>query len=359
MNSKGANPIPREMQGKKGMEATKRFKEFIDKSKRPMITAHVRLDGDALGSELAFYHALKDMGKEPCIVNDSSIPRVYKFLVRDVDVVHWNSDTEAALSARGETYGFDLAIVADTPLTDRVGGVRKIVSSGIPVINIDHHLCSDEYGDLNIVETEKCSTGEIVFDLYRGLGIEITSRIAEALYVAIVTDTGRFMHRNTTSNTLRMAAELIDCGADPTDIGQRLYKANTYGYIQLHSMATKTLSFHYEKKIACMWLTKEMMRQAKMPPIDTQDFADVPSSIEGVEVGVLLRELGEKNQVKVSLRSRDSIDVNKIANGFGGGGHRRASGCELEGSIQEVQDRVVEVVIKAFESLKREEKVLA
>ncbi len=344
-------------------DTIKRLRGLIDSSKRPLITAHIRLDGDALGSELAFYHALKAMGKEPCIVNDSSMPRVYKFLVRDVDARCWNADTKASLSAGGASCGFDLAIVVDTPTAERVGGVHEIISSGIPVVSIDHHVCGDPFGDVSIVDAERCSSGEIVFDLFRSMGIEITPRIAEALYVAILTDTGRFMHRNTNSDTLRAAAYLIDHGADPTDIGQHLYKTNTYGYIQLRSLAAKTLSFHSDKKIACMWLTRDMMREAHTPPIDTQDFADVPSSIEGVEVGVLLRELGEKNKnknkVKVSLRSRDGIDVNKIANDFGGGGHKRAAGFELEGPIQEVQDRVVEVIAKAFESSgKFEEEVL-
>lgn len=332
------------------MEGIKKLKELLDRSKRPLITAHIRLDGDALGSELAFYHALKAMGKEPCILNDSSIPRVYKFLVKDVDTMCWNDDTRTSLSALGKSCGFDLAIVLDTPSAKRVGGVQEVVSSGIPIICIDHHMCTENFGDVSIVHTEKCSTGEIVYELFRGMDVEITPEIARALYVAIITDTGRFMHRNTTSDTFRVGAYLIDHGADPTDIGQRLYKMNTYGYIQLQSMAVKTLSFHCDKKIACMWLTRAMMREAHMPPIDTQDFADLPSSIEGVVVGLLLRELGEENKVKVSLRSRDGIDVNKMANGFGGGGHQRAAGCELDGPIQEVQDRVVEAAIRALES---------
>ncbi len=331
-----------------------KLKELIDGSKRPLLTGHVRLDGDALGSEIALYQAFRGMGKDPCILNDSSIPRVYKFLLKDVETKRWTEETKASLSANGNTYGFDLAVVLDTPVANRTGGVHQVISSGMPVINIDHHLCSDNFGDLNIVDTEKCSTGEIVFDLLRSLEIKITPRIAEALYVAIVTDTGRFMHRNTTSDTFRAAAHLIDCGADPTNISQFLYKTNTFGYIQLRSMAAETLSFHCDKKVACMWLTKKMMRDAHTPPIDTQDFADVPSSIEGVEVGVLLRELGAKNMIKVSLRSRDGIDVNKIAREFGGGGHRRASGFELEGSIQEVQDRVVKAVIRDLESSEKE-----
>ncbi|MFQ5957139.1 MAG: bifunctional oligoribonuclease/PAP phosphatase NrnA [Candidatus Brocadiales bacterium] len=349
--------LPDAIRKEKTMDVTKKLKELIDRSRRPLITAHIRLDGDALGSELAFYHALKAMGKEPAIVNDSSMPRVYKFMVKDADVRCWNADTMASLSAGGESYGFDLAIVVDTPAAERVGGLHKVISTDIPVVNIDHHVCNYNFGDINMVETEKCSTGEIVFDFFCRTGIEITPKIAEALYVAIVTDTGRFMHRNTTSDTLRAAAYLIDHGADPTDIGQHLYKTNTYGQLQLLSMAIDTLSFHFNKRIACIWLTKEMMRKAHTPPIDTQDFADVPASLEGVEVGVLLREFGEKNMVKVSLRSRNGIDVNKVANDFGGGGHQRAAGFEQEGAIQEIQDRIVTAIVKMFESSK--EKILA
>jgi phosphoesterase RecJ-like protein len=252
-------------------------------------------------------------------------------------------------------------IVVDTPSVERVGGVSQLITRphrqvDLPVINIDHHVCNTNFGTVNWVEPRRGSTGEMIYEFLRQANLEITPKVAEALYVAIITDTGRFTHNNTSSESLRAAAHLIDCGVNPTRIGERLYRANTYGQLQLLAMATKTLSFHSNKRIASVWLTRDMLREAHTPSIDTHDFADIPASIEGVVVGILLRELGEPNKVKVSLRSRDGLDVNKLAQKFGGGGHERAAGFELRGSIQEVQERVVEEINKVLDSPKVDEK---
>lgn len=342
------------------MDIINRLKGLIDKSQRPLITAHIRLDGDALGSELALYHVLRALGKEPSIINDSPIPRVYKFLVKDVEVKTWTALPEE---------DFDLVIVVDTPNVERLGRVsqllkRKLVAEGegeLPIINIDHHVCNKNFGTLNWVDPAKSSSGEMVYDLLvhlrqtetqlvaLGRGIEITPGVAEALYVAIITDTGRFTHNNTTPESFKAAAQLVELGADPAKIGNHLYRGNTYGQFQLISLAAKTLTLHANKRIACLCLTRDMLREAHTPSIDTQDFADIPISLEGVEVGVLLRELGEPNKIKVSLRSRDGVDVNELAQHFGGGGHERAAGFELQGSIQEVQARVVEEIEKILE----------
>ncbi len=339
----------------------KSLKKLIKRSSRPLLTAHIRLDGDALGSELALYYALKDMGKDPVIINDSYIPRVYKFLVRDANIRVIAGKSTGGSGTEGHSGGsegsessslgggFDLVISVDTPSKDRLGGVGQLFADSTPLINIDHHVCNSNFGVVNWVDTGKCSTGEMVYELLESAGWKITPRIAEALYVAIVTDTGRFTNRNTTSETLRIAAHLIECGADPSEIGQHLYKANTYGQLYLAAKATETMKFFANKRIASIWLTREMMKEAHTPSIDTQDFPDIPASIEGVSVGVLLRELGEPNKVKVSLRSRDSVDVNRIAQKFGGGGHERAAGCELQGTIEEVQDIVVKEIEKALE----------
>ena len=340
----------------------KSIKRLIDRSSKTLLTAHIRLDGDALGSELALYYALKDLGKDPAIINDSPVPRVYKFLVREVPVrevktaeaspPEVDAGGGAVLSSPGEDKGFDLVISVDTPVKDRLGRVARLFSDATPVINIDHHppqADGGNFGTVNWVDTGKCATGEMVYDLLRSAGWKITPRIAEALYVAIVTDTGRFTNPNTTSETLRAAAHLIDCGADPTEIGNHLYKANTYGQLQLAARATGTMKFFGGKRIATIWLTREMMKEAHTPSIDTQDFPDIPASVEGVSVGVLLRELGEPNKVKVSLRSRDGVDVNRVAQKFGGGGHKGAAGCELQGTIEEVQGVVVKEIEKALE----------
>ncbi|MDO8137403.1 MAG: bifunctional oligoribonuclease/PAP phosphatase NrnA [Candidatus Brocadiales bacterium] len=379
-----------------------KLKGLIDRCHRPLITSHIRLDGDAVGSELALYHVLKGLGKEPSIVNDSPVPRIYKFLVQDHEIKIWKSTQGGSASGGPEMFAkqigesaslcggqetsvesstvssdeplratstpavnvedlYDLVIVVDTPSVERVGGVSQLITRphrqvDLPVINIDHHVCNTNFGTVNWVEPRRGSTGEMIYEFLRQANLEITPKVAEALYVAIITDTGRFTHNNTSSESLRAAAHLIDCGVNPTRIGERLYRANTYGQLQLLAMATKTLSFHSNKRIASVWLTRDMLREAHTPSIDTHDFADIPASIEGVVVGILLRELGEPNKVKVSLRSRDGLDVNKLAQRFGGGGHERAAGFELQGSIQEVQERVVEEINKVMDSPKADEK---
>ncbi|HHT9154015.1 MAG TPA: DHH family phosphoesterase, partial [Candidatus Hypogeohydataceae bacterium YC40] len=252
---------------------------------------------------------------------------------------------------------FDLVISVDTPTKERLGSVVQLFSDSIPIINIDHHLCNSNFGTVNWADTSKCSTGEMVYEFLTSAGWKITPRIAEVLYVAIVTDTGRFTNQNTTSETLRIAANLIDCGANPTEIGNHLYKANTYWQLQLAARATEGMKFFANNRIASIWLTREMLKEFHTPSIDTQDFPDIPVSIEGVSVGVLLRELGEPNKVKVSLRSRDGVDVNRVAQKFGGGGHERAAGCELQGTIQEVEGTIIKEIEKALEEVRYGESV--
>jgi phosphoesterase RecJ-like protein len=308
----------------------------INGCNRILISAHVRLDGDAIGSEIAMYNVLKNLGKEPTVSNDSLIPRAYAFLPETASF-----DTPADLTniLNGK---YELIIILDSPSPKRIGKVYSILSTGVPVINIDHHVSNSNYGNINLVCTDFSSTGEIILRLLKETSQKITPEIATALYVAIITDTGRFTHANTTSESLRDAAYLIDHGANPAEIAKCIYKTNTYGQVMLHASATKTMRLDAGGRIAIVHLTHEMMETTHTSAIDTQEFSDIPASIEGVKVGILLREMKEPGMVKVSLRSGDSVDVNKIAQKFGGGGHERAAGCEICGSITDVEKIMVE-----------------
>ncbi len=305
----------------------------IEKCSRILISAHVRLDGDAIGSEIAMYHVLKNLGKEPDIINDSPIPRVYTFLP---ETAFFATSTEFLNGS------YELIITLDSPTPNRLGKVASVLSTGAPVINIDHHVSNSNFGNINLICSDASSTGEVVLNLLTGSSQRITPEIATALYVAIITDTGRFTHSNTTPQSLRAAAYLIDCGANPAEIAKHLYKTNTHGQMLLHALATKTMRLDTGGRIATIHLTREMMETTHTPAIDTQEFSEIPASVEGVMVGILLREMKEPNMVKVSLRSRDSIDVNVIAQKFGGGGHEHAAGCEISGSITDVEKTIVE-----------------
>ncbi|MDO8141026.1 MAG: bifunctional oligoribonuclease/PAP phosphatase NrnA [Candidatus Brocadiales bacterium] len=306
---------------------------------RFLITTHVRADGDGIGSEVALYHVLRGMGKSVSIANDSPIPQTYKFIVPSTGMyIHPELPKDRA----------EVVFTLDCPTLDRLGKVQGIVPQNALIINIDHHISNEHFGKINWVSEEMCATGEIVLHLLKEGNVEITPDMATALYVAIVTDTGRFTHSNTTPEALRMAAFLIERGARHTEISKQVYNTNPYNLVKLNALALNTVNLHAGNRIATIWLTREMLVKTGISPIDTQEFADIPISIDGVTVGVLLREMTESNWIKVSLRSRNGFNVNTIAGKFGGGGHKYAAGCEIHGTITEVQRLILEELEKAL-----------
>lgn len=304
-----------------------------------LITTHVRADGDGLGSEVALFHALTGMGKSVAIANDSPVPQIYKFFIPGTGMYIYPEIPKNRA---------EVVFTLDSPTLERLGKIQEIIPGDAKIINIDHHVSNDYFGTINWVSENMCATGEIVLSLLKGMDIDITPDIATALYVAIVTDTGRFTHSNTTAEALRAAAFLIERGARHEEISKNVYNTNSFNLIQLHAQVLSTIKLHARNRIATVWLTKEMLEKAHVNAIDTQEFADIPVSIDGVTIGVLFREMTKPNWVKVSLRSRNGFDVNAIANKFGGGGHKYASGCEIEGSIANVQQSILGELEKAL-----------
>lgn len=318
---------------------TEEIYDIIRHNDRFLITTHVRADGDGMGAEVALYHALRNMGKSVSIVNDSPVPQVFKFIIPDNDVYIY-----PAIPQEQATVVFTV----DCPTLERIGKVQEIISKDAIVINIDHHISNEYFGKINWVDGSKCATGEIVLSLLKEAGVEITSDIATALYIAIVTDTGRFTHSNTTPNALRAAAFLIEKGARHGDISKYVYNTNPFALLRLHAEALNTVKLHAGNRIATILLTRDMLEKARVDAIDAQEFADIPISIDGVSVGILLREMREPNWVKVSLRSRNGFDVNNVAKKFGGGGHKYAAGCEIQGNIAEVQQIILDELENAL-----------
>lgn len=304
----------------------------IERYHKFLITTHVRADGDGIGSEIALFHALKGMGKSVSVANDSPVPKIYKFIIPGAGMyIHPELPPEQA----------EVVFTLDCPTLDRLGKIREIISKDAIIINIDHHISNEHFGKINWVSEGMCATGEIILHLFQEVNIDITPDIATALYVAIVTDTGRFTHSNTTPDVLRAAAFLIEQGAKHIEIMKHVYNANPYNLIQLNAQALNTVKLHTGNRIATIWLTKEMLAKANVDAIDTQEFADIPVSIDGVCIGVLLREMTKPNWIKVSFRSRNGFNVNTIAKKFGGGGHKYAAGCEIQGSIADVQQIIL------------------
>ncbi|HOX36429.1 MAG TPA: bifunctional oligoribonuclease/PAP phosphatase NrnA [Candidatus Brocadiia bacterium] len=298
-----------------------------------LITSHIRADGDSLGSVMAVWFALKE-GRNADILIDSDIPYVYASLP---------GIEQVRKPGAADTTQWDLVVSLDTATKDRLGDVARL-TEGCRIVNIDHHPSNSAYGDVNLIRPTASSTGEIIHQMLKWAGCAITPEIAEALYTAILTDTGRFLYFNTTSSALRAAAELVDAGARPEIIGARIYKSNTLPLIKLRALALSTLRLYEEGRVAVMEITREMFRETGTRPIDTQIFVDIPAGIDGVEVAMMIRDADREDTVKASLRSKGYVNVNQIASEFGGGGHSEAAGCELPGPMETVAERLLEVI---------------
>ncbi len=312
---------------------------IVKRNQRFLLTTHIRADGDGIGSEVALYHALVGMGKTARIVNDSLVPHIYKFIVPASGMyVYPELPQERA----------EVVIALDSPTLERLGKIQEIIPENALIINIDHHISNECFGKINWVAESACATGEIVLTLLNEMKIAITPDIATALYVSIVTDTGRFTHSNTTPEALRAAAFLIEHGARHAEVSKNVYNMNPFNLTQLHAYVLNTIKLHASNLIATAWMTKEMLEKTHVNAIDTHEFADIPASIDGVTIGVFLREMTKPNWVKVSLRSRNGFDVNHIAKNFGGGGHKYAAGCEIQGNIAEAQQLILDELEKAL-----------
>ncbi len=320
------------------MSATYDIIDLVERHQRFLISTHVRSDGDALGSEMAVYRVLRSLGKQVEIVNDGAVPRVFQFL--DPDRVIVSDPSKATIRA-------DAALVLDATSLDRIGKAADCILEDATIVNVDHHVSNENFGAINLVDPGACSTGEIVYRILREAGADAPLPALEALYVAIITDTGRFTHGNTTPEALEAAASLVRGGVDPGKIGRLVYQNDPVALSLLRAKTGATLELFEDGQIAAMHMTRGMLAETGVDPMDTQEFSDMPRALEGVEVGVLFRELDEPNKVKVSFRSKGQVDVNAIAQRFDGGGHVRAAGCTVDGTLDSVKAAVVAALAAA------------
>ncbi|MDD5174153.1 MAG: bifunctional oligoribonuclease/PAP phosphatase NrnA [Candidatus Omnitrophica bacterium] len=324
------------------------MKEVIDaikKSKRFLITAHVKLEGDALGSQLAMKELLIGMGKEAFILDSDPVPEHYKFLPKADEV-----------SDKFDKIGiFDAAIVLDCPTLDRTGRVRDVIKAkAVSVINIDHHVSNEKFGDVNWVEPNASSAGEMVFRLFKEARVLMTKEVALSLYIAILTDTGSFNYDNTSSITHEIAGELLGYGLDPALVSESVYERRSVKDINLLGLVLATIRVNKKGTIAYLEVTKDMLDKTGADLAKSEGLINFARSIDGVKVAVLFKEDQEdKNKINISFRSKGNgnvVDVNRIASLFGGGGHTKASGCVVTGSLEDVKKKVL---AKIEEVLKR------
>lgn len=298
-----------------------------------LITSHMRPDGDALGSELALYHVLRGMGKDSVVYNQDTTPAVYAFLPGAETIIHSLDSVE----------GFDAVFVLDCSDISRVGDEQVKIGSIQKIVNIDHHASVGTFSELLLTDSRASSTGEMVHRLLEHMGIAITGDIATNLYTAILTDTGSFQYSNTGSATFRVAADLVERGADCRYIAQNIYETKPAVQIRLMGAVLDTLQMYEGGTVGVISVTQEMLRREKALPEHTEGLVDMVRSIRDVEIAVCCYEVSE-GRFKISLRSKGDVDVEKIAGTLGGGGHKNASACRVEGDFETVRRIVLDAI---------------
>lgn len=326
-----------------GLEALERALEPID---RVLIVTHMNPDGDAVGSALGIRGILEAIGKSTEIVISDSIARKYHFLI-DRPVLKFD---DPILSNLSEKELFQMVIFVDTSERERVGPVlyhlHDWLVQGAPEVNIDHHVSNDCFGDIVIVDPERASSAELVLRMSETLGVDCTSVIADQLFAAVLTDTGRFQFSNTDAHSLRAAASLVAAGADPSLIARRIYFERPAPFFRLLGHLLSMIDLYHGGRTCLMIMPRELATTF-FPDghLDSEGIVDYTMQVEGVEVGIFIRQTGD-GVYRASLRSRGKVDVRLIAEVFGGGGHEKAAGCEVRGSLEKVKDNIVSEVVK-------------
>lgn len=306
----------------KAIEAIKKYNKFL-------ITAHVNLEGDSLGSQLGMRALVEAVGKTAVIVDNDAVPDHYKFLPGAENV---SNKLDAKLD-------FDAAIVLDCPTLKRIGAVKELIA-GKYIINIDHHISNENFGNVNWVDPNASSAGEMVYKMFKEMGVKPTKEAALALYIAILTDTGSFNYDNTSGVTHEIAGELLGYGVEPASVSESVYERRSIEDIKLLGLVLSTIKVNSSGEIAYLEVTKEILKKTGASLLKSEGFVNYARSVDGARVAVIFKE-DNGNKINVSFRSKGDVDVNKVAAAFGGGGHVRASGCIIDGSLAEVEAKVL------------------
>jgi phosphoesterase RecJ-like protein len=294
-----------------------------------VITSHVNPDGDSVASQCALRLALRALGKRADVVNSHPVPRVYRFL----------PGTASFRSAPPRSWrGRDALIALDCGDARRASGLLQ-PRPPVPVVNIDHHASNPGYGDLNWVDARASSTAEIVHDLIAGLGVRVDGAIAGALYAGVLTDTGSFRHSNTTPRTLRLASRLVAAGADPARTAQAVYDSALFE--TLHALGRTLAGLQRTPDGRVAWITLPRRTLAGLAsPAEAEEWVSFPRSVATAGVALCFKEAAPR-EIRVSLRSRDGVDVAALAARWGGGGHRNAAGATVRAPLAAAVREVV------------------
>ena len=311
--------------------------ELIESKRRFAITSHIRPDGDGLGSSLGLYWLLRALDKEVEVIMYDPVPHAYQKLPGAQDV--------RLTSAIDRPY--DAVFVIECSDITRPGLIDLDKQF---VVNIDHHSTSAMFGTINWIDATASAVGEMIFNLCKAMGVRVTKEIAECVYTALITDTGSFHYSNTSERTFKVASELVRAGVKPAKIAQAVFSSYPWSKLELFSAVLATARRDRSGRVAWMRQTLEMQERTGASEEDGDGFVNYPLSVGEVEAVVMLKE-SAPGVYRTSLRSKGDINVARIAEKFGGGGHRNAAGCTLKGEWDEAEQIIVRLLKEEVERL--------
>lgn len=309
--------------------------DFLRKEDGFLIATHINPDGDCLGSAIALSMSLQKLGKKTVLLCKDPVPQQYRFLPGHEKFITFESLQPLAFSLQP-------LILVDCNDIDRIGDKSQISNFKFQISAvIDHHESESPFGDIRWVKPDSAATGLMIYHIIKELGIKITEDMAVNLYAAIAVDTGNFRYENTTPEVLRVASDLMEAGAKPHVIYRWLFEAWSEGRFDLFMRVINTLE--REDGIAIVKVTREMFEETSTSPDDTEHFVEFPRIMKDVKVSVLFREIDD-TYYKISLRSKDDINVARVAETFGGGGHKNAAGCRIKADFETAKRELIKAI---------------
>ncbi len=306
--------------------------EVIKSSKKIGVTFHVSPDGDALGSAFALTSGLRKLNKEAYVLSKEEIPEDFNFLPLEEELI----ETSGKIADMT-----DCIIVLDCGSFDRISANFPDKDKKIKLLNIDHHKSNDMFGNFNYVDTSASCVGEIIYQLLMKLKLKLTQEISVCLYTSIITDTGSFKYPSTTSLTHKIAGDLINTGIDFNRIHKIIFENKKIERIKLYGEVIRTMTLYHNNKLCVMEISNDTLKNLNLPlNIDTSDIIAFAMQIDTVEVAALIKETDKG--AKISLRSKAKVDVSKVAEVFGGGGHLRAAGLVMEKNMEASRNEIID-----------------
>ncbi|NOV03122.1 DHH family phosphoesterase [Paenibacillus planticolens] len=309
--------------------------KFIEQHDDFLVVSHIQPDGDAASSTYAMGWLLSQLGKTFTLINEGAMPTKFSYL--------WGSDLVLDFGKEMPNRQFQTIISVDCADFSRIGRVSTLFDGQAQLLNIDHHPTNDRFGSCHLIKDDAAATVQILYDLAIHMNMNLNLSFGDCIYTGLLTDTGGFRYSNTSPEVMQMGANLLDLGVQGSEIAEQVLERVTYSQIVLLQKALSTLSFAHERKLAWLAVSLEDLEFTGASNEDLDGLVNYPRNVEGVEVGMLFKEKAP-GIIKVSLRSSGLVDVAAIAQSLGGGGHVRASGCTIPGTLEEAVARMVQEV---------------